>query len=113
MWDDINELRKVMYDSAVKMVLEDATLGEERRMLKMIYVCLDSVKRWFEAGYRLIICLDGCHLKGPYGGQLLAAVGTDYDDGIYHIVWAAVEAENTWFMELDFVITSWWYWHPK
>lgn len=33
-----------------------------------------------------LLGLDGCHLKGPYGGQLLAAVGTDANDGMYPVL---------------------------
>lgn len=55
-------------------------------------------------GCRPIIGLDGCHLKGPFGGQLLSAVGTDSNDGMYPIAWAVVETEDTsswtWFLEL-------------
>lgn len=52
---------------------------------------------------RHIVGLDGCHLKGPFGGQLLAAIGVDANDGMYPINWAVVEAENTeswtWFLQ--------------
>lgn len=51
-----------------------------------------------------MIGLDGCHLKGPLGGILLTAVGTDPNDGMYPIDWAQVEAENNdsweWFIKL-------------
>ncbi|XP_074342048.1 uncharacterized protein LOC141679444 [Apium graveolens] len=74
------------------------------RRFKRIYVCLGPVKKGFKAGCKPIIGLDGCHLNGPYGGQLLAAVGTYSNDEMYPIAWAIVEAENTeswnWFLEL-------------
>ncbi|XP_017632494.1 uncharacterized protein LOC108474980 [Gossypium arboreum] len=63
-------------------------------------VCKDSYK----AGCRRIVGLDGCFLKGYYGGYLLAAVGIDANNGIYPLVYAAVESENQaswlWFLEL-------------
>ncbi|XP_074342630.1 uncharacterized protein LOC141680252 [Apium graveolens] len=103
-WDYINQLKKVMPESTVEMVLEDAAPEEESRRFKRIYICLGPIKRGFKAGCRPIIGLDGCHLKGPYGGQLLAAVGTYSNDGMYPIAWAVVEAENTdawnWFLTL-------------
>ncbi|KAL8155122.1 hypothetical protein AgCh_000496 [Apium graveolens] len=53
--------------------------------------------------WKRIIGLDGCHLKGPYRGHLLAAVGVDANDGMYPIAWAIVEAKNTdawnWFLQ--------------
>ncbi|XP_074361445.1 uncharacterized protein LOC141701712 [Apium graveolens] len=57
----------------------------------------------FRNGCRPLLGLDGCHLKGPYGGQLLAAVATDANDGMYPLAWAVVETENNdswnWFLE--------------
>ncbi|KAK8655790.1 hypothetical protein V6N13_108356 [Hibiscus sabdariffa] len=38
-----------------------------------------------------IVSLDGCHLKGYYGGHILATVGIDADDCIYPIAYACVE----------------------
>lgn len=40
-------------------------------------MCLDGCKRSFLAACRPFIRVDGCHLKTPYGGILLAAVGRD------------------------------------
>uniref|UniRef100_A0A2N9GC12 F-box associated domain-containing protein n=1 Tax=Fagus sylvatica TaxID=28930 RepID=A0A2N9GC12_FAGSY len=56
----------------------------------------------FHNGCRPIIGLDGCHLKGVYGGQLLSAVGRDGNDNLFPISMAVVEAETkdswTWFL---------------
>lgn len=76
--------------STFELVLEEATPGEEMKRFKRWYVCLGLVKNGFNAGCRPIIGLDGCHLKGPYGGQLLADVGADFNDGMYPIAWAIV-----------------------
>lgn len=55
-------------------------------------------------GCRPIIGLDGCHLKGPYGGILLTAVGIDANNQIYPFAYAVVEIEKYktwhWFLEL-------------
>lgn len=37
--------------------------------------------------------LDGCFLKGPFGGQLLTAVSIDGNHGLYTLAMAVVEAE--------------------
>jgi hypothetical protein len=67
-----------------------------------MFVCLDACKKCIIVGCRLMIVLDGFHLKGPYGGQLLCAVGKDRNDDMYPIVYAVVESECrdswTWFM---------------
>ena len=48
--------------------------------------------------------LDGCFLKGYYGGMILAAVGKDPNEQMLLIVIAVVEGETrdswTWFLEL-------------
>lgn len=48
--------------------------------------------------------LDDYFLKGPYGGQLLTAVGVDPNNGMWPVAWAIVESENTqswvWFINL-------------
>ena len=58
--------------------------------------------RGFHNGIRPIISLDGCHLKGVYGGQLLSAVRRDGNDNLFPIAMAVVEAETkdswTWFL---------------
>ncbi|XP_072056212.1 uncharacterized protein [Arachis hypogaea] len=51
-----------------------------------------------------IIGVDGCHLKGDYGQQLLVAVGRDPNDNYFPIAVAAVEAKTKdswgWFLDL-------------
>ncbi|KAK8547868.1 hypothetical protein V6N13_123294 [Hibiscus sabdariffa] len=64
------------------------------RKFERLYICMQAMKDGFKAGYRPIIGLDGCHLKGYYQGHLLAAVGIDANDSIYPISFAAVESEN-------------------
>ena len=55
-------------------------------------------------GCRPIIGVDGCHLKGAYGGQLLTIVGIDGNNCMFPIAYAEVELENknawVWFLEL-------------
>ncbi|KAL0288081.1 UNVERIFIED_CONTAM: hypothetical protein Scaly_2744600 [Sesamum calycinum] len=36
---------------------------------------------------------DGCHLKGPFGGVLLAAIGLDGNNGLFPVAFAVVESE--------------------
>ena len=51
-----------------------------------------------------IIGLNGCFLKGYYGGQILAAIGRDPNDQMMPIAFAVVEGETkdswSWFLEL-------------
>ena len=61
-------------------------------------MCLEACKTGFLAGCRPMIGLDGCFLKGQYGGQLLAAVGQDGNNSFYPIAIAVVhiECKDTW-----------------
>jgi len=58
-----------------------------------MFVCLDACKQGFKAGCRPLIGLDGCFLKGYYGGKLLSAVGQDGNNQIYVIAYAIVDVE--------------------
>ena len=68
-----------------------------------LYVCYEAQKVGFVSGCRPIIGLDGCFLKGLYGGQVLAAIGRDGNENMFPIAMAVVEAENmdswTWFLK--------------
>ncbi|XP_028112499.1 uncharacterized protein LOC114310647 [Camellia sinensis] len=56
----------------------------------------------FVKGNKLIIGLNGCHLKGICGGQLLCALGRDGNNNYFPISWAVVKAESkdswVWFL---------------
>ncbi|XP_038719959.1 uncharacterized protein LOC120012589 [Tripterygium wilfordii] len=69
-----------------------------------LYMCLDGCKQAFLVACRPIVGLDGCFLKGMYGGQLLAAIERDPNDGMLPIAIAVVRVENTetwdWFIKM-------------
>ncbi|KAK8705322.1 hypothetical protein V6N13_048926 [Hibiscus sabdariffa] len=83
------------------------------RLFQRMYVCLEACKLGYKSECRPIISVDGCHLKGYYGGHILAVVGIDANDCIYPIAYAVVESEYEgswcWFLELflnDLEITN-------
>ncbi|XP_025617130.1 uncharacterized protein [Arachis hypogaea] len=63
-----------------------------------LYISLDACKKGFIEGCRPLIGLDGCFLKGYYGGQLLSAVGQDGNNHFFVIAYAVVpnECKDTW-----------------
>ena len=77
---------------------------EPKGVFAGMYMCLAGLRDGFKSGLRHLICLDGCWLKGEYGGHLLAAIGIDPNDCIYPIAWVVVHNECTetwtWFFEL-------------
>lgn len=67
-----------------------------------MYMCIDGCKQSFFK-CRPFIGLDGCFLKGYYGGMILAAVGRDPNDQMLPIALAVVEGVTkdswTWFLK--------------
>lgn len=102
-WDYAYEVKRVLPESTVKILCEDPEPGTESGRFMRMYICLGTLKSAFPQFCRHLVGLDGCHLKGPFGGQLLAAVGVDANDGMYPIAWAVVESETTeswtWFLQ--------------
>ena len=62
---------------------------------KFLYVCFEAIKTGFLEGCRPFIGVDGCFLKGPYGGVMLSAVSLDGNRGILPIAFAIVDSECT------------------
>ncbi|XP_034693874.1 uncharacterized protein LOC117920444 [Vitis riparia] len=96
LWDYAAAIRKWNVGSTVK-------IQTTNDVFERMYICLDACKRGFLAGCRPLIGIDGCHLKGTTGGQLLVAVGKDGNDNIFPIAFAIVEIENksswTWLLQ--------------
>ena len=69
-----------------------------------MYVRYNAQNVGFLGGCRPFIGLDGCHLKGRFGGQLLSVTTKDANDNIFLVVMAIVEQVNNdswiWFLEL-------------
>ena len=68
-----------------------------------MYIRYNARKVGFLGGCRPIIGLDGCHLKGRFGGQILVAIARDGNDNIFSIAFAVDEQENkdswVWFLQ--------------
>ena len=82
----------------------NAYISRDEAFFQRIHTCLDAFKRGFKSGCRPTLCLDACHLKGEYGGQLLCAIGLDGNDNMFPIAYAVVEAKTReswqWFIQL-------------
>ena len=67
---------------------------------KKLYVRYNAQKVGFLGG----VGLDGCHLKGKFGGHILLATIRDGNDNIFLVVLAVVEQENKdywgWFLQI-------------
>ena len=69
-----------------------------------VYICLGQLKTGCLEGCRPVLSLDGCFIKGPWKGQILAAVGRDGNNKMYPLAWAVCERENSvswaWFVSM-------------
>nr|KAJ0196279.1 hypothetical protein LSAT_V11C700355580 [Lactuca sativa] len=95
--DYILELQLTNPDTTVNLELGD--ISESNMNL-----CLSrGMKNGFNACLRDFLGLDGAHMKGPYPGQILTAIGLDSNNGIYPLAYVIVEIENyeswKWFLE--------------
>ena len=52
---------------------------------KRMYIRYNAQKVGFLGGCRPIIGLDGCHLKGRFGGQILSVIARDANDNIFPV----------------------------
>ncbi|KAH1040188.1 hypothetical protein J1N35_041931 [Gossypium stocksii] len=107
----IKGAHKAQYEKIYEYLLEVRTQNEgttticylDNRLFQRMYAYLQACKDGYRAGCMRIVGLDGCFLKGHYGGYLLATVGIDANNGIY-LTYAAVESENQaswlWLLEL-------------
>ena len=84
LWDYAEEVRRSNPGSSLYLNLAG-------NLFNTCFMALDACKRGFLAGCRPIICLDGCHIKTKFGGQLLTFVGMDPNDCIFPIAMAVVE----------------------
>ncbi|WOL10473.1 hypothetical protein Cni_G19230 [Canna indica] len=97
-----NDFKVCSVSAAVKKYNPDSNCKVDLNngLFKRFYVCLDALKTGFKAACRPIICIDGCFLKGPYGGQLLCAITKDGNNNMSPIAWAAVEGLESVLEEL-------------
>ena len=61
---------------------------------KRMYVRYNAQKVGFLGGCRPLVGLDGCHLKGKFGGHILSATARDGNDNIFPVALGVVEQEN-------------------
>ncbi|CAI9295179.1 unnamed protein product [Lactuca saligna] len=102
--DYILELQSTNPETTMKLEFDsEPNLSATSRRFKRMYVCLGGMKKGFRACLRDFLGFDGAFMKGPFPGQILTAVGVDYNNGIYPLAYAIVETENTdswkWFLE--------------
>ena len=63
---------------------------------------IDVRRSWILGGVQPLVGLDGCHLKGKFGGHILSTTARDENDNIFPVILGVVEQENkvswVWFL---------------
>ncbi|KAA8538993.1 hypothetical protein F0562_025685 [Nyssa sinensis] len=88
-----NEIMKTNQGSLVKIDVDRPNL-QVNPTFKRTLIAFEAIKNGFNEGCKPFIGIDGCHLKGPYSGVLLAAVALDGNNGLFPIVIGVVESEG-------------------
>ncbi|WOL05719.1 hypothetical protein Cni_G14448 [Canna indica] len=103
MWAYADELRRSNKGSTVQMMVQ-RPIPTDPSVFDRFYVCFEAVRIGFMKGCRPIICVDGCFLKTVAKGQLLTAIGRDWNDQMFPLAWAVVQVEShdtrSWFLKL-------------
>ena len=91
-------------DKGSRVILQTEMEDENAQSkFKRMYIRYNAQKLGFLRGCRPIICLDGCHLKERFWGQILSAIARDANDNIFPVAFAVVEQENKdswiWFLQ--------------
>ncbi|XP_059626164.1 uncharacterized protein LOC132269126 [Cornus florida] len=82
--------------------VDPTSYDNEIKTFQRIFICYAAVKKGFRYGCRPFLGVDGCFLKGAYGGHLLSVVAYDGNDQMFPVAIAVVETETkdswSWFM---------------
>ncbi|KAK3146657.1 hypothetical protein QOZ80_3BG0269560 [Eleusine coracana subsp. coracana] len=99
----VQEIRKAITEYSLKNRVSIKLVRNEKKRVNA--ACEEDCPWKLNSSWdkRPIICLDGCHIKTKFGGQLLTAIGIDPNDCIYPIAMGVVEVESLttwkWFLE--------------
>ncbi|XP_027183865.1 uncharacterized protein LOC113782155 [Coffea eugenioides] len=89
LWDYAATVRQSNSDSYIAIQINRRSI-EQRATFQRLFYDLGALKKGFLASCKPIIGLDGCFLKSPFGGQLLAALGKNGNDnmqkGLVHAI---------------------------
>ena len=86
-------IRRTNIGSKVILQMEMENENVEPKFKRM-YIRYNAQKVGFLGGCRPFVKLDGCHLTGRFGRQLLSATAKDGNDNIFLVAMAVVKQEN-------------------
>ncbi|KAK3195520.1 hypothetical protein Dsin_026830 [Dipteronia sinensis] len=78
-------------------------LLDKTSTFQRMFVSFEAQKKSFLMGCRPFLGIDGCHLKGPYGGVILSRIGLDANNSLYPLAYCICKGEIflswSWFLE--------------
>ncbi|KAK3225292.1 hypothetical protein Dsin_005154 [Dipteronia sinensis] len=78
-------------------------LKEETSIFQRMFVNFETQMKGFIGGCMPFIGIDGCHLKGSYGGVILSAIALVVNSGLYPLAYCICKGETllrwSWFLE--------------
>ena len=78
-----------------KVILQTEIENENTKpKFKKMYIKYNAQKIGFLGGCKPFVGMDGCHLKGGFGGQLLFPTTKDGNDNIFSVAMVVVEQEK-------------------
>lgn len=84
MYSYTEELKLFDHGSTIDIKLS----GEDGKLkFKYKYICFATCEAGWKVGCRLILCTDGCFLKGMCKGQLLCVIGKDGNNQMFPMAW--------------------------
>ena len=82
-------------DVGSKVILQTEIIEPNTQLkFKRMYVRYNAQKFGFLGGCRPLVRLNGCHLKGKFGGYILSTTARDGNDSIFPIVLGVVKQEK-------------------
>ena len=92
-------------DVGSKVILQtEITEPNTQPKFMRIYVRYNAQKVGFLGGCRPLVGLDGCHLKGKFGGHILSTIARDENNNIFLVALAVVEQDHKdswgWFLQI-------------
>ncbi|XP_043721116.1 uncharacterized protein LOC122668643 [Telopea speciosissima] len=84
----------IQYQNGCKSGYEIGGVPVVLPQFKHLFICFDACKQGFLKGCRPFLGLDGCHLKGAFGGVLVATVSVEGNNGIFPVAYGVVQSED-------------------
>lgn len=82
-------------------------VGDGNLVFEKMYQSFAALEKGFDEGYRPIISLDSCHMKGPHPRLLLASIIIDANKLLYPIAQAMFEVRIICYLDLFLREVNW------